>query len=159
MNNKDSFSSNGHFALSYELLCLMQWLLEHEQEKLKKIIVKSLDSGLREELKRIDETMITQTADPHISEEMQYAVVEFFGLLENLLSESLNEQAVKKAFERNMMPAIEQIDTTLCDNATVKDSIEKATKKIEMSPSENPKELLCKELIKRWRPLKDVSPN
>lgn len=158
MNNKDSLSTHGQFALSYELLCLMQWLLEHEQEKLKKIITKSLDSGLKEELQRIDETTFAQ-ADSQAAEDMQYSVIEFFGLLETLLAESLNEHVVKKALERNLMPAIGQIDTMLFDNATVKDSIEKATHKIELNPGENPKDLLCKELIKRWRPLKNINLN
>lgn len=159
MDNKNSFSSQGQFTLSYELLCLMQWLLEHEQEKLKKIILKSLDSGLKEELQQLEDQTLANAHDPQVSEDMQYAVVEFFGLLETLLAECLNEQMVKRALERNLMPAIEQIDTTLCDDATVKDSIEKATHKIELNPGENPKELLCRELIKRWRPLKNVNPN
>jgi hypothetical protein len=127
-------------------------MLENESEKLKKIIGKALEYGLKEELQRVDD--LTSQAEFNISEDMQYAVVEFFGLLENILVESLHEHTVKKAMERNLMPAIEQIDTTLCDNATVKDSVEKATNKIAHSPKENPKELLCKELLKRWRPVK-----
>lgn len=156
MKKRDNVSpSHGQFTLSYELLCLIQWMLEHESEKIKKIVSKALEYGLKEELQRMDE--LTSQPEFNISEDMQYAVVEFFSLMEGILVESMHEYTVKKAMEQNLMPAIEQIDTTMCDNNTVKDSIEKATNKIGLNPKENPKELLCKELIKRWRPAKGGS--
>ncbi len=43
------------FVLSYELLCLLRWLTEHDAEKLKKIIAKAITSEeLSEEMKRED---------------------------------------------------------------------------------------------------------
>jgi len=50
------------------------------------------------------------------------------------------------------MPAIDQIDSTVCDDATMRFSIEKTTRKIEHNPDINPREQLLKELLKRWKP-------
>jgi hypothetical protein len=59
---------------------------------------------------------------------------------------------VQKAVEKNLMPAIDHIDATLCDTDTVRTSIEKATAKIEINSKDNPQEILFRELLKRWKP-------
>lgn len=151
--NDDSFytpsNTDNHFVLSYELICLLQWLMEHDAHKLKKIVTDALASGLKEKFRKnnkLDDTMGL--------EDIQESIVDFFGMLETLILESLNEQAVKKALEKNLMPSIDHIDATECDDATVRSSIEKATSSIEKNPQENPTELLFKELLKRWKPNK-----
>ena len=151
--NNDSFYSNSNtdnqFVLSYELICLLQWLMDHDDHKLKKIVADALASGLKKKFRknnRLNDTMSL--------EDIQESIVDFFGMLEDLILESLNEQAVKKALEKNLMPSIDHIDATECDDATLRFSIEKATSSIEKNPQENPKELLFKELLRRWKPNK-----
>jgi len=151
--NDDSFYTPGNtdnqFVLSYELICLLQWLMEHDAHKLKKIVTNALASGLKKEFRKndvLDDTMGL--------EDIQESIVDFFGMLETLILESLNEQAVKKALEKNLIPSIDQIDSTECDDATVRFCVEKATSSIEKNPQENPKELLFKELLRRWKPNK-----
>ena len=148
--NDDSFYSpeaDGQFVLSYELICLLQWLMDHDAEKLKKIVTKALSTGLQKELLAAKETEQNGSL-----EEIQESIIDFFGMFEALLSESLNEHAVKKAMEKNLFPTIDQIDSTICDNATVRFSVEKATSNIDSNPEENPKDLLFKELLRRWKP-------
>ncbi len=53
--------------------------------------------------------------------------------MEGLSAESINERAVKIVMEKSLMPTIDQIDSTVCDDATVRFSIEKATNKLELS--------------------------
>ncbi len=140
------------FVLSYELLCLLRWLTEHDAEKLKKIIAKAISSDeLSEEMKRVDRSdTMEQTQNIH------YNIVDFLSLLESLLLESMADQLDKKARQKNLMPAIEQIDSSICDNAVVRFSLEKATAQIEFNPNINPKEQLFKELLKRWKPDKGM---
>lgn len=147
MNNNE-FSHDTQFVLSYELLCLLRWLVEYDAEKIKKIIAKAMASGLMNEVNYIRQ----HKNEEQTLQEMQHSIVDFFSLLEVLLHETANEQAVQKAVQKNLMPAIDQIDTAACDDATVRLSVEKATAKIEHNPKENPKELLFKELLKRWKP-------
>ena len=151
--NDDSLYSPGtdnQFVLSYELICLLQWLMEHDAEKLKKIVSTALASGLQS---RIQKESILPESQTDL-EDIQESIIDFFGVLETLLLESLHEHAVKKALENNLMPAIDQIDSTVCDNATVRFSVEKATSDLENNPQENPKDLLFKELLRRWKPNK-----
>jgi hypothetical protein len=149
MNNNSSFShdSNSQFALSYELLHLLQWLSKNNADKLKKIISKAMEQGLHEEMRKCDNISDLNVQDMH------HSMIDFFELLDDLLLESINEQVEKKAREKNLMPTIDHIDSTLCDIETMRMSIEKTTKKLDNFPNINPKEQLCKELLKKWKPV------
>ena len=88
------------------------------------------------------------------AEELQHAILDYLAMMEHLLVEVTNERATKNALERNLMPALDQIDTTACDDSTIRSSLAIATSKMERNPSQNPKEVLYKELLKRWKPTK-----
>ncbi len=145
---------DNQLTISYELLYLMQWLLENEPEKLKKLIVQSLQRGLKEEMQKASKNKNLTT-----DEDLQYSVVDFLSLLENLLHEAINEQALRKITEQKLMPALNQIDTTACDTSTLQFSIEKASSRLENHPKENPQEVLFKELLKTWKPHKKSAVN
>lgn len=141
-----------HFVVSYELLKLLQWLLIHEQDALKKLIVTSLGKGLDYEL--ADTHDGTNQQENESIEELQENIVDFFTLLEMLLHETLTEQNANTQIQKTMIPAINHIDTTACDLTSVALSVEKATAAVRNKTGENPKEVLCKELLKRWKPVK-----
>lgn len=152
-NNRFNSDSHAQFVLSYELLCLLYWLVGHDEEKLKKLIKKALQAGLQEKLQKID-----HTHDQNM-QEIQHSIVDFFSLLESLLHECMAEQVERKARERNLMTSIDHIDTAFCDEEIVRSSLEKATSQIELNPEENPKDLLFKELLKQWKPHNKVNIN
>lgn len=141
-------------TLSYELLYLMQWLIENEPEKLKTLIGQSFNNGLKEELKTI-----APLSEQHSMEDLQYNIIDFLGMLETLLQEVSNEHALKRVMEKKLMPALDHIDTTNCDNETVQSSVEKASSKIDSNPERNPQELLFKELLRSWKPDKKTTSN
>lgn len=147
-------NDNNQFVISYELLCLFQWLFEHEQETLKKLMEKALNNGLHERLYQRN-TILQQSPQ----EDLQQSIIDFFSLLEILLYELLNEKQVKKVIEQNLMPAIKNIDSAAYDNATLALSIAKATAFYESNPEQNPKDILCKEILKRWKPSKKIALN
>jgi hypothetical protein len=152
MTNNNDFSHDQHaqFVLSYELLCLLRWLTEHDTEKLKRLITKALASrGLQENLRKLDNPDGAQQLD-----DIQNSIIDFFGLMESLLGEALQDQLQQKARAQNLMPALDHIDGTLCDDDTVRSSLEKTTSKLDHNPQINPKEQLFKELLKRWKPHK-----
>jgi len=149
MINNDGFSneSNGQFVLSYELLCLFRWLVEYHGDDLKPIIAKALAAGLQDELASIDRTEQL----PEI-EDVQFSIVDFFSLLEELLLDGIDESVDQQAQEQDLLPSIDKIDTTVCDNETVRFSLEKATSLMKDDPSINAKKVLFEELLKRWKP-------
>lgn len=155
--NNDSFNNNSaqQFVISYELLCLLRWLLENDVEKLKKMVSKALATGLKEDIKYFEQ-LGDVSADPVMVEEVQHSIIEFFSMLEMLLAESIKEQAVQRAVEKNLMPTIDHIDSTICDDATVRSSVEKTVAKSEQHPRENAQNMLYKELLKRWKPSKNT---
>lgn len=146
MNTLDN-KKGSQFVLSYELLALLRWLADHDADKLKKIIGKALNSGFQEELNRINEI-----EDSTLAEEMQHGITDFLSLLEALLVETLSENLEKTVHYQDLIPAIDQIDSTICDDHTVRFSLEKTTEVMENNPDANAKELLFKEILKRWKP-------
>jgi hypothetical protein len=146
--NQNPFDNDNQFIISHELLQLFKWLFEYEQETIKKVVSKAVRNGL---YKKVQKNTFTSSDN---SEELQQTILDFFALFETLLAESLNEQEVTTIIHRSLMPAINHIDATACDNLTVALSAAKVTTLSKKHNPEDLKELLCKELLKRWKPLK-----
>jgi len=150
-------SDHAQFVISYELLCLLRWLVDHDYEKFKKMITRALHHGLKYDLDHIQHR--TRSLTEADAAEIQQSIVEFFSLLETALIDSLNDYAVQKALEKKLLPTIEHIDTTICDDATVQASIEQACPKIEHTSADKAQQVLFKELLKRWKPQKKHALN
>lgn len=152
--NNDSFShdSNSQFALSYELLHLLKWLGQHDTDKLKKIISKAVAHGLHDNIQKT-----ISLSDHNILEEMHHGIIDFFEILDTLLGDAINDHVEQKAREKNLLPTIDHFDSSLLDNETLRCSVENTTKKLDLNPHMNPKEQLCKEFLKKWKPLNKQS--
>lgn len=151
-NNNDEIFNNGNesqFIISYELLTLLHWMIEHDTDALKKIVSRALKTGLKKEL--LAKGNKTQQL-PYSSDEMHNSIIDFFDFLEATLFDSLSNQAMQKVLDDNLIPAIGKIDTHECDQETVRASIEQATNNIEMRPNETIKELLYEEILRQWEP-------
>lgn len=144
------YDSEDQCIISYELICLLQWLIENDDTKLKKIVSKALSSGLKETIKK----GMSATNEEYMLDDIQNTIVDFLGILETILFEAITDQTTKDAIEQKLMPTVEKIDMAACDDATVRFSLEKTTSKIEKNPQENPHELLFQEILKRWKPNK-----
>lgn len=142
-------SNNDQFVLSYEVLALMRWIITYESKALKRIITRAISRGLRDSFIVPDDQIPVDN-----TQELQHAIVEFLELMDTLLLDVTNERAQKDALERNLMPALDQIDTSACDNSTIKSSLAIASSKLERNPQQNPKDVLYRELLKRWKPCK-----
>lgn len=140
------FAMNNQFVISYELIALLQWIMEHDEQTIHELISKSLKNGLKREFVRKENLSL---------EELQDNIEDFFGLLEALLLDEMNEQMLQNAEQNNLMPTVEHIDATFCDAQTVQQSIENTTAQITNTASgKEIQERLYKELIKQWNPTK-----
>ena len=145
-------SHNNQFIVSYELLALLRWLIDHDVDKLRKIIAKAFAAGLKDEIHRLQ-------TNPEMSlEEIHYTIIEFLGVVDLLLVEQDQENMVQRAREQKLLPAIDHIDSTVFDTETVRGSLEKATSP-GIKTKENAKATLYKELLKRWKPGKKMEVN
>lgn len=143
------------FTLSYELLCLLEWLMQHEGEKLRKIVHKAVQThSFHEKIQALDQQ---KSADElglmHIS------ILDFFNLLESFLQKSLHDRVTSKARSQNLLSSLDQFDATVCDQQTMHSCLEKTTTAIDSNPSLNAKEQLFKEILKQWKPDKKMAHN
>lgn len=142
-------TDGGQFMISYELLRLIQWLIEHDQDGLKRLIEHAFENGLAQDI-----TELHYFGETRGVNELQQNVVEFFAVLESLLTETIQEDTAQDALERSRIPAITQVDTHHCDSGIMAASIAKATAALDANGYENGKEIFCRELLKRWKPAK-----
>lgn len=152
MFENDYFGDN-QFVISYELLALLLWIIEHEDETLSNLVKKAFASGLKDKMPQN-----IQINDAHLLEEAQQAIIDFFSIMESHMIESMHEQSVQKAIAKNLLPSIDQIDTAVCDDETVRLSVENTTN-MPTNSNETPKETLCRELLRNWNPQKNKVVN
>ncbi len=154
MKKISNFDEN-QLVISHELLQLLAWLCEKEQESLKKLVTKAMTHGLSDRIHSIPKNLTD-----HDFEHLQQNITDFFGLLEILLVEVGQEDEVKSIVERGLLPALDQIDTSICDKNTVALSVAKATALGHKNQSkEFAKQTLFKEILKRWKPVKKLECN
>ncbi len=147
-HNHDSNQMN----MSYELLMLLQWLLEHEQESLKKLITKSLHNGLQQQV----HAFVSQQDRQDAAIELQDSIIDFFMLLENQIHTVFNEDQTQEVIQRDMLPALKMVDARSYSHGALETSIAKAEAAFCKKTISSPKEILCKELLKRWKPHKKL---
>lgn len=147
-DNDSSNENNAQLVLSRELLILLRWLVENDAPKIKRLIERAMISGLDDQIRHElnDTSFLDEESDVHVS------IIEFLSLMETLLFEAMKESTTRKAAQKKLIPTIDHIDSTICDDATVLSSIEKATEKKTFSAGETPQEVLFKELLRRWKP-------
>lgn len=134
-------------TLSYELLKLMQWWITQEPAILKRMISYSLENGLRDYLKsHNDMDAFKEQASLH------HNIIDFFSCIETLLNQSLEEHRAQDSLQRQLIPAAHNIDGLSSRGPTIKESLAQATKQYLQEEGDSPRELLFKELLKRWKP-------
>ena len=148
MNNESLFENN-HLIVSYELLQLLRWIITTEPEALKIIMHHAMQDGFMEQITRARSSQEFQQSN----EELQQTVIEFFDLLETELQEAaMNSNGEVQSVQTVLSPALEHVDSILCDEETLAVSVAQASSKLNSHTPQQAKEMLCKELLKNWRP-------
>jgi hypothetical protein len=152
MINDESFERGDRyqFVISYELLMLLEWLIDHEHESLRALIKRAVDQGFPGHGVR------HMRGNP---EDLQQNIVEFFDLLDSMLGQVVSEDEAENALQRSLVPAINNIDSTMYDSGAFMTSVAKATAAAGRAKGVSAKEVLCKELLKRWKPHKKANMN
>lgn len=148
----DPNETQHHFMVSYELLELLEWLIEHESDAMKKLIVKSLRNGLQEKI--MHRAMSNSSTN---TEELYSSITDFFLLMEALLAETNTEDAAAQALQRHEVPAVNSVDIRQCGADVVALSAAKASSLARGNATEATKSAFCRELIKRWKPQKKTT--
>lgn len=149
--------NNNNLTVSYELLYLLQWLLDQDSKVLKQLIAHELKNGLQDYIRAAAKAQKQETTHSATSsEDLHYNIIDFLALLESILYETMHEQRVKKMVEKKILPSLNNIDGRECDQEMLESSVETATSKMETHPNDNPQEILFKEILKSWKPSKGI---
>jgi len=149
---KELDTNHTQCTLSFELLKLMQWWITQEPGILKKMITNSLENGLRDYLKaHNDMDAFKEQAALH------HNIVDFFSCIETLLNQSLEEHKAHDALQRQLIPDAHNIDGISLRGPTIKESLAHATQQYLQKQDQSPRQLLFKEVLKRWKPSKKTS--
>lgn len=154
--NQGPFDNDNQFVVSYELLQLLRWLLRFEQESLKKLIIKAINSDFQSKNNEKNSAIL----DSDLEQEIQLAIIDFFTMLEILLYESMDENKIKSVLHKKLIPAINNVDSNVYNNYDI-DTLNASIAKVKnnLNDKNNVKEVFCKELLKRWKPSKNTIIN
>src|SRR6476469_8267229 len=96
-NNNDIFDDKkeSSLLLSYELLQLLQWLMQHEMESLKVLIEKAVHAGYRDHDPQKNNFIELQVSDQHVYQ----SIIDFLDLMDFLLAETEQSYAAQKGYE------------------------------------------------------------
>lgn len=135
-------------VITLELLALLRHIVDNHALALRSFITQVQRTQKR--------TSSDQTKNDDL-EQAQSSIIEFLTLMESLAYEVNREQQATHQMQQVLMPSINRIDTSACDDDTVQASVERATDQLNHDPAKNPQELLFKELLKRWKPTKKTA--
>lgn len=149
MNNRQPFDR--HFIVSHELLNLLEWLVNHEQENIKKLIRCAVKHGFE-----IKNAPAPGAGDNEAeTRELQTAIVNFLGLIDIILQDTVNEDDVEGVLQRSMIPALKNIDIAEHDSSSIATSVARATQAASTKTAAvDSKDIFCRELLRRWKPHK-----
>jgi hypothetical protein len=132
-----------NIVVSAELLKVLQWILEHEQDLLKSLIKKSVHDITHES------THLVTTED------MKAHITEFFATLDALIHEVDQEESAQQDFNHFLVPAINHVDVTQCTAETIAKSVNKLSAATGIKTSPEAKEIFCRALLRNWTPQSD----
>lgn len=147
--NHESVFENSHLIVSYELLQLLRWIMTRDPEAMKMIVHHALQNGFLEHVTRTRSTQGHQQSN----EEFQETIIDFFEMLEVELQEAaMDAHGEISTNQKALVPAIQHVDSYLCDEETLAFSVAQATSQLTSQSPQQAKEMLYKELLKNWRP-------
>ncbi|HBS48514.1 TPA: hypothetical protein DEO28_01270 [Candidatus Dependentiae bacterium] len=143
--------------LSFELIYLIDWLLNNERTKVKLLIKNAVDKGLGNELRGMDPKIAAIRND-----ELQLSFLDFLDFLEDTLNETLKTDLQKNLnLKENISSELKKLNISNVDSKTLWVSINQAElevlKKLNkgLEDKVDSKEILLEKILKNWHPTKD----
>lgn len=141
-------NSEDQFVISYEMLSLLQSLLQHEKQALQTILKRAYTKG--KELTSIHETDVVKQAE--FDENIRYGMADFFDFLEQEIDALTQEQNHKKIVNSQLLKTLDHIDPARFEASMIHNSMQKTAQKMSSYEEQPSKEQFLKELLKQWKP-------
>lgn len=143
----DFFSHDDQYAISYELICLFDFIIKNNPKQLEALIDLSIKTGLYEEIKS---KKIQKQA--YIDNNIHDIILDFFDFLEHAIHNSLAKKRSKVINDKKIIPQLHHIDISVCNQSLISSSIEEAADKTEKNPQLSVKDQALKDLLANWKP-------
>lgn len=137
---------DGEIVLSFELLVLINWLMQNEKQHLSNLLKHALKNGLSEEFEKI-----SNADNIEINEQFYTTVIGFLMFLEDNLLENLSQVKIDKNEKDNIIPILKKIDLRDINIKPIF-STSKQEKNINQKKSTD---VLFQQVLKSWKPGKN----
>lgn len=143
-------------ALSFELICLMEWLLNNGEQEIFKLVEFALKNGFDQELGNMGPEKYTQ-----IAQDLPNIILDFLFNLEDALLDGFEAVDLDKESKEKLIPTVEHLDTHHIDHQTIWLSIQQTKSTLIKNDKANKdaKQVLFKKLLKNWEPQQDEPMN
>lgn len=158
---------SAQISLSFELICLISWLLKNETATLNSLVKNAIERGFAEELEKLEaleQTLISEQTEE--SDDLYNTLLDFLDYLEHSLFKNLETMHVDHTTKDAILPALQKIETNSLDIKTMwlsmqqtkarvgKKSQAKGARRLQpqVPALQNPTDILFEQLIKNWKP-------
>ncbi len=135
-------------VLSFELLVLINWLMQNERPMLNNLIKHALKNGLAEEFEKI-----SGIDNIEVNEQFYTTVISFLLFMEDGLVQNLSKIKIDKNSKDDIFPVLNKIDMK---NINIKPIFSGAKhSSTANSDTEESKNILFHQILKNWKPNKN----
>ena len=147
---------SSQLTISFEIICLMEWLLNHKKEALAQLVKDAVASGVGNEI-----GSVRDLDSMDMTEHLYDTVFDFVVGLEDLLIVELETEVAGKRMREKMAPIIKKIDFAKIDLKTLIVSVQEAKAALLKKSDDERKMLpataeinneLFSQLLKNWHP-------
>lgn len=138
----------GDIILSFELLVLINWLMQNEKQMLNNLIKHALKNGLAEEFEKI-----SGIDNIEVNEQFYTTVISFLLFMEDGLVQNLSKIKIDRNSKDDIFPVLNKIDMK---DINIKPIFSGAKHSTTTSiDTEETKNILFHQILKNWKPNKN----
>lgn len=142
-----------NISLSFELICLMSWLLKNEKQAVNALIKQAVKHGFTENLE-----LMGEQENGLMSEQLYTTVLDFLIFLENSLIKQLDDAVTSNSDQKELLPTLKKIDahfdsrTLLASIRQAKSRLAKYNKKLQDENKKETQQVLFESMLTNWKP-------
>lgn len=138
----------GEIVLSFELLVLINWLMQNERQMLNNLIKHALKNGLAQEFEKISDM-----DNIEVNEQFYTTIISFLLFMEDGLVQNLSQIKISKDTHDDIFPVLKKIDMKDINIKPIFSGVKQSqTASVD---TEETKNVLFHQILKNWKPNKN----
>lgn len=138
----------GDIVLSFELLVLINWLMQNEKQMLNNLIKHALKNGLAQEFEKI-----SGIDDIEVNEQFYTTIISFLMFMEDGLVQNLSKIKIDGNSKDDIFPVLNKIDMKDFNIRPTFSNTKHST--TSNTDTEETKNILFHQILKNWKPNKN----